>query len=101
MPILILNTNVSRSQIPNFLTKELSKIVAEVLCKPESYVTIMINSDVDLIWGGTKEPAAICKLGSIGQISKDQNKKTSKAIQTAIEKLLSIPVCRQYLVFEI
>lgn len=51
MPILILNTNVSRSQIPNFLTKELSKIVAEVLCKPESYVTIMINSDVDLIWG--------------------------------------------------
>ncbi|KAH7641713.1 macrophage migration inhibitory factor [Dermatophagoides farinae] len=100
MPTLIIRTNVAGSKVPANFTKDMVKIVAQTLGKPESYVVVMVHSDANLNWGGVEEPAAVCTLSSIGKISRDENKKSSAVIQKAIESKLGISTSRQYLVFE-
>lgn len=100
MPLLTIETNVESSKIPSDLSDELGQIVAKHLGKPSSYVAVMIIPDRNLVFGGSKDPSAVCSLKSIGGIDRDSNKKASKLIQEALEKSLGISTSRQYLLFE-
>lgn len=51
MPTLIIRTNVAGSKVPANFTKDMVKIVAQTLGKPESYVVVMVHSDANLNWG--------------------------------------------------
>jgi phenylpyruvate tautomerase len=44
----------------------LSKIVAEGLNKPESYVMIAVQHNPNMLFAGKREPLAFCELKSLG-----------------------------------
>ena len=51
------------------LQKELSKLVADLTGKPETYVMTMIQSDSQMTFAGSNEPCCFIKLQSIGSLN--------------------------------
>lgn len=93
-PSLRIDTNIDFSDTEAFpggklsVMCNLSKTIATVLGKPESYVAVSINSGVDMIWGGESTPCALGTLTSLGGINLENN----KAIQMAITAALSAKI---------
>ncbi len=68
MPLIQINTS-SKSFVENdLLQKEISKIVAELTGKPESYVMTMIHSNSNMTFAGSDEPCCFITLKSIGSL---------------------------------
>jgi phenylpyruvate tautomerase len=65
MPLLDLTTNTRIADCQH-IAEQVSKLTAELLGKPESYVMVKIQPEQTLIFGGTDEPAAHVKLKSLG-----------------------------------
>eukprot|EP00854_Cymbomonas_tetramitiformis_P021617 gene21617-26001_t len=78
--------------------KAASKLVADSLSKPESYVGVCVQDGLDLIWGGEDTPAALCTLNSIGAINLANNKSVSEGLCTLFEDF-GIPADRYYINF--
>lgn len=74
-------------------------VVAKSLGKPASYVSVQLNTNQKLSFAGTKEPAAMCELTSIGSLSVELNKQHSKAIMEFLQKTLGVPPTRIYINF--
>lgn len=85
MPVFTLNTNVK--DVPSDFHSKALNVLAETLTKPKSYIAIHVNAGQNITFGGSSEPAALCDLGSIGQISTERNKKHSKAIMQLLGEL--------------
>lgn len=96
MPCLVVNTNVSRSDIPSSFVLELSTLIAKLTGKPESYVAIQVNPDQLMAFGGSSDPCAVCTIGNIGKLN---NKDFTKATMEKIEQQLNIPAHRIYIFF--
>jgi phenylpyruvate tautomerase len=96
MPAFVINTNVSRANIPANFVVEVSALVAKLAQKPESYVTIHVNADQIMSFGGSTEPCAICTFGNIGRI---KNGEFTKQIMEKINRDLHIPTDRMYIFF--
>lgn len=78
--------------------KAASKAVASCLSKPESYVAIAVQDKQDIIWGGSDEPCALCKVISLGSINKENNGALTKEI-TALLADFKVPPNRIYVNF--
>ena len=52
MPLLQINTNVSIDD-PATLASDASAMVADMLGKPESYVMVIVNPDLTLVFAGS------------------------------------------------
>ena len=65
MPLLEISTNtkVDNSQ---HIAEQASRLTADMLGKPESYVMVKIQTEQTLIFAGNNEPAAHIKLKSLG-----------------------------------
>lgn len=65
MPLLeiITNTVVDSEQV---IATRASKLTAELLAKPESYVMVRIQTEQSLLFAGSNEPAALVQLKSLG-----------------------------------
>lgn len=100
MPVLTVNTNVSSEKVPADFKTQATEVIAKSLGKPASYIAIQVNAGRDISFGGTDEPAALCDLVSIGALSKESNKKHSKAIMALLEKALKVPPSRTYISFK-
>ena len=87
MPVLTISTNLCKSDIPSDFCLKMSKVLAETLSKPESFCVVHVQPDQMLLWGGTKEPAAMITCLSIGKLGVEENKKHSKAIMSELNKL--------------
>lgn len=85
MPVFTLNTNV-KDVTSDFHSKALD-VLAKTLSKPKSYIAIHVNVGQNLTFGGSSAPAALCDLGSIGQLSVESNKKHSRAIMDLLKEL--------------
>jgi phenylpyruvate tautomerase len=94
MPLLKLETNVALSdEKKNSLLPALSKIVAETLGKPESYVMVTINPAV-ILMSAKPGDAAFVDIRSIGSLSLAVNQQLSKNICTLLKESLGIaPHC--------
>ncbi len=69
MPFIQINTS-SKSVVDNeSLQKEVSKMVADLTGKPETYVMTMIQSDSQMTFAGSDEPCCFIKLQSIGSLN--------------------------------
>ena len=69
MPFIQINTS-SKSVVDNeSLQKEVSKMVADLTGKPETYVMTMIQSDSQMTFAGSDEPCCFIKLQSIGALN--------------------------------
>ena len=77
MPSLQLTTNFASSldkETRQGVCRALSKLIAETLGKPESYVCVSISGGADMTWGGEEVPCALGTLTSIGAINLENNK---------------------------
>ncbi|ORY07064.1 putative phenylpyruvate tautomerase [Basidiobolus meristosporus CBS 931.73] len=98
MPILEVKTNVPAVDEEAFL-KKASSLVAKLLNKPESYVEIVLQSNVAISFGGSTEPAAFVRLYSIGGLGLKENKAITKDLSALMEESFGINASRMYTYF--
>ncbi|TFK25820.1 Tautomerase/MIF [Coprinopsis marcescibilis] len=98
MPALELITNVKIADEKAFVV-EFSKLGAELLSKPEKYISINVRHNPTLTFGGTFDPAFILSIVSLDNINPEVNEKYSKALFKFFEDKLGVPGDRGYVVF--
>ncbi|KAG6509565.1 hypothetical protein ZIOFF_027565 [Zingiber officinale] len=100
MPCLILSTNVSLDGVDtSAIFSEVTKAVARIMGKPETYVMVVLKASVPISFGGSEQPAAYGELVSVGFLSPDVNKNLSAAVSSVLETKLSVPKSRFFLKF--
>ena len=97
MPLLEITTNINISNA-QAIALSASKLTAELLGKPESYVMVKIHPKQILTFGGHNEPAAHIKLKSLG-LPEDRTADFSASICEFINSALNIPSDRVYIEF--
>ena len=80
------------------LIQKMSKFIAGELGKPESYVMVKLETDVNLSFGGSFDPAVFVELKSIG-LPESKTGKLSGKICEFIEEELSVSQDRIYINF--
>ncbi|ESN93749.1 hypothetical protein HELRODRAFT_180615 [Helobdella robusta] len=96
MPSFTLNTNLPRDKIPPNFPAEISKLLSKLTGKPESYITVAINSDQLRVFNGTPAPCASSTLEILGSVD---SKKVTKEINGLIHEKLGIDFDRLFLFF--
>ena len=97
MPLLELTTNTTIDDCQH-IAQQASKLAAEILGKPESYVMVKIQPEQALIFAGTDEPAAHVKLKSLG-LAENSTADFSEKICSFISSQLNINSARIYIEF--
>jgi phenylpyruvate tautomerase len=99
MPLLKIETNAA---VPDeklqTLVPALSRLVAETIGKPESYVMVSLSSAA-MLMAGRRDAAAFADLRSIGGLDDDVNRRLSQKICGLLGQTLGIPADRIYLNF--
>jgi phenylpyruvate tautomerase len=99
MPLLKLETTVS---IPEDKRKgllaSLSKIVAEIIGKPEDYVMVSASTAA-ILMSGKPGDAAFVDIRSIGGLNGDVNRRLSQKVCGLLNQSLGVPQNRIYLNF--
>ncbi len=96
MPLIQINTSSKSVVNDNLLQKEISKMVADLTGKPESYVMTMIQSKTQMTFAGSDEPCCFIKLKSIGAINPSS---MSQSLCELIASKTNIKTNRIYLEF--
>ncbi|CAI5973427.1 unnamed protein product [Closterium sp. NIES-64] len=100
MPTLSVQTNVPGDNVViTDVMKDLSKVVARVLDRPEEYVMISVKTSIPMCFGGTEAPAAYAEVNAIDRLGPDTNKRLSAAISEILEAKLTVPPNRCYIKF--
>ncbi len=97
MPVLHITTNVNIDDA-DALAKQASKLTAEILGKPESYVMVNINGNADLIFAGRHDPCAHLMLKSLG-LPESETATYSEKLCGFIEQRLGVAPARIYIEF--
>lgn len=99
MPLLKILTNhlLPLEQRP-ILLKRASEAVAEILGKPERYVMVSLEHNLDMMFAGTDAPTAYLELKSIG-LPAERTQDLSARLCGLIEDDLDIPRDRVYIEF--
>jgi phenylpyruvate tautomerase len=97
MPLLEISTNTKIDNKQN-LAEEASKLTAELLGKPESYVMVKIQPEQALIFAGTNAPAAHVKLKSLG-LPENRTTDFSEKLCSFISSAFNIDSSRIYIEF--
>ncbi len=97
MPLFEISTNTPVEDSLQ-LAERASKLTAEMLGKPESYVMVKVFSEQTLIFAGSGEPAAHVKLKSLG-LPENSTADFSAKICTFINTELNISSSRIYIEF--
>jgi len=99
MPSFAICTNVSKDAIPDGFLKRVTNVMAAETGKPDKFITVRIDPDKLMSFGGTDEPCATCDFHCIGKISKEENAAHSAALFEIINEELKIPIDRMYINF--
>ncbi|KAF8520191.1 Tautomerase/MIF [Hysterangium stoloniferum] len=98
MPALVLTTNVKVDNVRDFVL-DFSKVGAEVLGKPEKYISVKYEFNETLTFGGTLDPALLLVITSLDNIAPDVNEKYSAAFFKYFKEKLGVPSDRGYITF--
>ena len=63
MPLLTVQTNISVEEKSKELLDLLTDVIAEGTGKPKAYISILLDDNKVMSFGGTTEPCAIISLG--------------------------------------
>ncbi|KAL1741389.1 Tautomerase/MIF superfamily [Schizophyllum fasciatum] len=96
MPTFDLTVNIP---VPDAkaLSLEFSKFGAQLLGKPESYISVIIKVNQTLTFAGTHDPAFQLAVISLGSFSPAANEKFSKAISEWLNEKLGVSNDRGYI----
>ncbi|KAI5118420.1 hypothetical protein M0805_005504 [Coniferiporia weirii] len=98
MPGLQLTTNV-KVEDPKAFVLEFSKLAAQTLGKPESYISVSYSYEEALSFAGTFEPAFLMTVTSLGNINAQANVGYSKSFFEFFKEKLGIQDNRGYITF--
>jgi phenylpyruvate tautomerase PptA (4-oxalocrotonate tautomerase family) len=99
MPYLKIQTNLPLGKkAERTVLKNASRLVAEQLGKPESYVMVAVEADTPMLFAGSDDPVAFLELKSIGLPAR-KTKALSQALCQLVEGHLGIPCDRVYVKF--
>jgi phenylpyruvate tautomerase PptA (4-oxalocrotonate tautomerase family) len=82
----------------NQLISKASRLVSEILGKPERYVMVALEETTQMIFGGNTSPAIFCELKSIG-LPGDKTREISKKLCDFLSQETGVPVDRIYIEF--
>ena len=100
MPLIKLQTSAQCStEKKEEITLGLSRICAEGIGKPESFVASLFEESAATSFAGTICPVAFLEVKSIGGLTPEVNKKLSKAICEYMNDQLNIPPTHTYINF--
>lgn len=100
MPLIKLQMSESCSQeTKEELCCELSRICAEGIGKPESYVASLVEDDAVIAFGGAIQNSAYVEVKSIGGLNGSVNRNLAAAICGCLEAKVGIPGSRIYINF--
>ena len=97
MPLLEISTNTTIENAED-ITRQASKLTADILGKPESYVMVKLQDAQTLLFAGTTEPAAHLKLKSLG-LPENHTAEYSSKLCAFISAALDIDSSRIYIEF--
>jgi phenylpyruvate tautomerase PptA (4-oxalocrotonate tautomerase family) len=97
MPVLKILSNESFLKTDELL-KKTSKLLSELLGKPEKYIMISLEENPDMIFGGTNDPLFYIELKSIG-LPRSRTKEISKRLCEFLTQETDIPASRMYIEF--
>jgi len=99
MPLLKIQTNQPLSQADaRSLAAKSSRMVAELLGKPEAYVMVSVETNAAMQFAGTEEPLAYLELKSIG-LPKTITSPASRALCDLVTAETGIATNRIYIEF--
>ncbi|KAF9553829.1 Tautomerase/MIF [Agrocybe pediades] len=98
MPTLNLTTNVKIDDAKAFAL-EFSQFGAETLNKPEHYISVIINYNELLTFGGSFEPAFNLRIDSLDNLDAASNEVYSKAFGEFFEEKLGAKRTRGYITY--
>jgi phenylpyruvate tautomerase len=87
------------ARVRDELVATLSRLAAEVIGKPETYVMAAVNDQACLRMSGKSGPAAFVDVRSIGGLSDTVCRTLSAGVCTALHDLVAIDQKRIYLTF--
>ncbi|KAK6943205.1 Macrophage migration inhibitory factor [Dillenia turbinata] len=98
MPCLCITTNVCLDGTDiNPIFSEATKIVSQIIGKPEKFVMVILKGSVKISFEGNKEPAAYAEVISMGGINSVVKRKLIDQLGELLQKKLSIPRTRFFL----
>ena len=102
MPLIQLDTScdLSNSEKRTTIAKEISRLAAKCIGKPEQYVMASVRDNVVMTMSGTDAPAALVSVKSISGLSREVNKKLLAEICQMLQKELGIAGDCIYLTFQ-
>ena len=99
MPYLLIQTNLSiDTEESQKLIQNASKLVAEILGKPESYVMVTIQDSTQMMFAGDSQPLAYLQLKSLG-LPESSTTEFSNVLCNLINRELGIASERIYIEF--
>lgn len=98
MPLIKLQTSV-KIQDKASLALEFSKICAQIIRKPETYVQSIVEDDAVISMGGKVIDSAFVEVKSIGGLNPSVNKELSSAICRVLEEKTKIKPSSVYINF--
>ncbi len=99
MPYLAINTSITLSDNQKEgLMAASSKLLSQLLQKPEGYVMISIQSDLQMMFGGTTDPCAYLEFKSLG-LPESSTAPFSEAVTALLSSESGIDRSRIYIEF--
>jgi len=97
MPYLEINTNIAIEDC-TAIAEQASRLTADILGKPESYVMVKVTPEQALLFAGSDAPAAHVKLKSLG-LPENNTTEFSKKLCSFLSTRLDIESSRVYIEF--
>ena len=99
MPVFHIRTSAKESASSATLLEALSRELARELAKPESYVMVSLESEAQLLFGGSSEPACFAVLKNIGTFTPQHTERLSASLTAHLSKALQVSPSRIYIEF--
>ena len=97
MPLFTIHTNTTVADKPALLASA-SRVAAEQLGKPESYVMVQLTDGCDMLFAGSDAPLALLHLTSLG-LTTSQTEALSSALCDWASGALGVAPDRIYIAF--
>ena len=97
MPVLKVQTN-SEVQDKKQFKEDATSLLSKVLQKPSQYIMIILETNVDMMFGGSEDPLAYVELKSIG-LPGNATSYISSELCSFLEGELKVPQNRIYIEF--
>ncbi len=99
MPLIKMETSAPMTdEVKPALAAALSKIAADAIGKPETYVMASVSQAV-MSMSGTPAPAAFIDVRSIGALNQSVNRDLTKRVSALLKEKLDLPADRIYVSF--